>query len=247
MRNHTTCGAKKCQGIHRSGKGNGRYRAVNGHRHTASGRMLCICKHCKKYFTVLPWQIREYKNQRIFCSRECCQMYMSHKQGKECTVLCFRPSARQRVVSCEVCERMIVRYVSELTPRNKRIFCSPACNNIGRQRRVLTLCALCGSDVRKEGHKMTAKTGQYFCGNFCKFFFYEQRRRRQTIYTPEFIRSLINHGGEDCPFSGCEEVRAPTTAKINPWGLCATHASRVYDSLSEKRRIRERILSAHNP
>lgn len=244
--NYTTCGVKKCQSIHRSGKRNGRYRVVVGHRTLNSGRVLCKCKHCKRYFSVLPHKIREYKNQRSFCSRECCQMYASHKQGKECIASCFCLSPRQRVASCEVCGCLVARHISVLIRRNRRVFCSPTCSFVDKQRRILITCALCGKEVCKEGHRMTAKTEKYFCGVFCWDFFKAQEHREQTVYTPEFIRSLIVHVGNDCSFPNCGEERIVSTRMMNPWGLCALHASRVYRALSEKRRTRERILSAHN-
>ena len=242
---HTTCGSEKCKKARRFGSSNHRYQKIPGYRYAKSGHAIFRCLHCKKRFLVLPHVFRNQKNPPRFCSRFCYWTYAHHKYGKQCTLSCVCEYMRDRIYLCHACGLLVVRYQSKANRRDG-LYCSHAWADAAQQKRIPVQCTLCGKEVYRIKSKLTAKTDQYFCGDFCFHFFRGQEITKQTMYTPEFIRSLIGHTGSDCPFPNCGEERAAITSKVNPWGLCRTHADRVYDMLSERRRVRQTMLSAEN-
>lgn len=246
---HTTCGIKKCQKIYRSGKGTAGYYQAFGYSHTELGHCICWCQHCKKQFFILPSRARQYKSPPKFCSPICKRAYAAHKKEvADSSKKSMRVVRDRNIHTCETCGKIVMRSPSYITRNNNGVvFCSRVCYTVSRRGRIFVYCALCGKEMNRSGRWRTAKTGMYFCSNFCRLFFNGQKlHNEKTIYTPEFIRLLIGHIGQDCPFLDCEEKRAPTTPQMNPFGLCATHARLLYNALGEKRRVRVNILTANN-
>ena len=102
-------------------------------------------------------------------------------------------------------------------------------------------CFLCGRKtiMRKS---MAEKLDFHYCDSSCgKIARAVKLSRKLLVYTPKFLRSLMEQDRSLCHFPGCEESKSPF-GKQNLFGSCRLHAQRLYVALCARRQVRKRML-----
>lgn len=158
-------------------------------------RVILICKTCSKQFILKPSALK--KGFGKYCSKKCygqsqytgtqiiCEsckksFYLNKSQlvqgrGRYCSDEC-RYKNSTKIITCPVCGKQKRKTNSQLDCNNN--YCSTACSNIGRRKRVTITCIHCNKQFEVIN---SAKDRTKFCSRKCRNAHPVTEKQRQHL------------------------------------------------------------------
>ncbi len=207
---------------------NGKYLSKKSRERLLKSRRPC--KQCRKLVQRYPSQFRIGRGK--FCSRFC-----ANKNKSE------RGRAWRMCLKCETPFSFQKSRLYNPSARNRYKFCSKKCANESLKKRLKVICSICGTKFELPKCRVCS-TNQCsrFCANKAKLTMGEKAAFEQTLYTPQFLRALMEPD-EFCRFPGCYElcVKKHFNMKFR-LSLCYHHRRNIRSALYIRRRKRNLIL-----
>lgn len=193
-----------------------------------SQRIAIECRWCKTIFRTPSNPNR----QRRFCGWFCYCAWNTNV-----LVSASQEILKNAVRPCKRCGKLLVRYSSQFA-QGRGKYCSKACANAAKIRKVSLRCAFCRKQFLRSRNRIYGAL--QYCSNACRLFSSGQRIQSMTIYTPGLLSLMSMHRGSHCAFPGCTELQA--SGEKNRWHACVLHRDNIYNSLRIREKNREKVL-----